>query len=237
MVQSGLSEKTVILVIKASEEVDFDTTPSGLIALNEAEVSEGIIQAILASTIGGGEVQVNDNQENSAINDEFPEISIVPAEIQPEVGKDYFTRYNFYYEKGEHPTTNYSRGTMVPINTKVILKEKKRNTLHLEINGETVKIENVKDYSRKSIDEIASKLLSENPIPIEKLGNKAVQHIITGQLKLGMTKEQVLMTRGYPPAHETHDTNSDRWVYWSSRFVKRTLLFEDGRLTEGRGID
>lgn len=45
------------------------------------------------------------------------------------------------------------------------------------------------------------------------------------------------MTRGCPPAHETSSTEADRWVYWGSRFIKEvTILFTDGRLTEGRGI-
>jgi hypothetical protein len=51
-----------------------------------------------------------------------------------------------------------------------------------------------------------------------------------------MTKEQVLMARGYPPAHETPSLDLDTWKYWSSRFVTQTIAFERGILAAGRGI-
>jgi hypothetical protein len=45
------------------------------------------------------------------------------------------------------------------------------------------------------------------------------------------------MARGYPRAHETPSIEGDRWVYWSSRFVKQTSIFTDRRLSEGRGLN
>ena len=56
------------------------------------------------------------------------------------------------------------------------------------------------------------------------------------QLRKGMTREIAIMARGYPPAHETSSLESDRWVYWSSRFVKLTVVFSNGRLSDGRGL-
>jgi len=45
------------------------------------------------------------------------------------------------------------------------------------------------------------------------------------------------MTRGYPPRHKTPSLDGDTWVYWSSRFVHRTLVFQDGLLARGRSIN
>jgi hypothetical protein len=51
-----------------------------------------------------------------------------------------------------------------------------------------------------------------------------------------MTKEQVLMTRGYPPRHRTPSLEGNRWVYWSSRVVQLTVVFDGDVLIEGRGL-
>jgi hypothetical protein len=102
----------------------------------------------------------------------------------------------------------------------------------LEIEKEVVKIVNVKDYSKKTIDEIASRYLAETPIPIDNLGKDVALQVVSGQVEIGMTKEQVLMARGYPPAHRTPNIELNRWVYWSSRFGKRAFIFENGRLKE-----
>ena len=71
---------------------------------------------------------------------------------------------------------------------------------------------------------------------VEKLSPEIAGSIRSGQPLRGMTKEQVLMARGYPPGHETPSLDGDRWTYWSSRLVKHTLVFTDGRLSEGRGL-
>jgi hypothetical protein len=60
--------------------------------------------------------------------------------------------------------------------------------------------------------------------------------IKNGVLKLGMTKEQVLMARGYPPGHKTPSVEADAWTYWSSRFINATLVFNQGVLVYGRGL-
>ena len=84
--------------------------------------------------------------------------------------------------------------------------------------------------------EVARLIFAIEQTPLEEFSDELAAEIRAGTLRKGMTKEQVLMTRGYPPAHETPSVESDRWVYWSSRFVKLTLVFSNGRLIEGRGI-
>lgn len=161
---------------------------------------------------------------------------IQPAYVEVKQGKEYYTRYNFMYEKGRHVTTNYWRGELVPINTKVTLVSIGSKKMVLDIDGQEVAIVNVKKHSKKDMGEIASKLLSPKQIPISKVSSDFRDDLESGVLRIGMTKEEVLMTRGYPPAHKTPSTKSTRWTYWSSKFIQRTLVFKDGKLVEGRGI-
>ena len=87
------------------------------------------------------------------------------------MGKDYFTRYTLREEKNEHSTTNYARGSVVPINTPVKLISMSGNKLTLKRldTGQEIKVENEPKYTKKTIAEIASLMLAAEKTPLEKL--------------------------------------------------------------------
>jgi hypothetical protein len=162
-------------------------------------------------------------------------LPLVALSATPEIGKTYFTQYNFKVENERHLTTNYWRGELIPLNSEVVLEVLSGNEMVIAIDGRRIRFENVRKFTLRNIEEIAEELLSPKKVDIP--GNSEQRDDIeSGTLALGMTKEQVLMTRGYPPRHKTASTKASRWVYWSSRFVQLTLVFREGVLVEGRGL-
>lgn len=244
MQKAGLSEDTILAAMqKEKDKAEYDTGTDALIELKGAGVSEKVIQAMIklqspavdaapAASSGSGAAAPG----TGPFWQEFP--SIAPAKIEAVVGKDYFTRFTFREEKNEHSTTNYSRGSLVPINTPVKLVSMSGNklTLRRADTGQEIKVENEPKYTKRTIAEIASIMLAAEKTPLEKLPEEVAAAVRNGEMRKGMTKEIVLMARGFPPAHETPSTDNDRWVYWSSRFVKLTVVFNGGRLSEGRGL-
>ena len=103
-------------------------------------------------------------------------------------------------------------------------------------SGETVTVALAQKTTLRPLEEVATELLSDRKIPLSKLGKDLARAVSQGTLRLGMTKEQVIMTRGYPPRHKTPSIENDQWIYWSSRFVQLTLVFQDGVLARGRGL-
>lgn len=162
----------------------------------------------------------------------------IKSDPAPAEGKEYYMRHNIMYEKDEWVPTNYWRGTLVPVNTKVKLASLGPKTFIIEIldGGARVRIEN-NNYSKRSMAEVAKNMLAPNPVPVEKYGKKFLGDIKAGVPRLGMTKEQVIITRGYPPGHKTPSLDGSRWVYWSSRYVTYTFAFTGDVLTEGRGLN
>lgn len=236
MHKGGLGDETIIAAIKP-DTASFDTSPDALIALKSAGISDAIIRKMLApGSEATAAAPVAAPAKPSVFFDPMP--SIAPPLINPVSGQQYFTRYSFHEEKDEYLTTNYSRGNLVPINTAVTLLGLTDDTLRLRLidSGRVITVKNVGKYSRKSLAEIARFLLAAEKTPLEKLPPAVAAAVAQGEMHKGMTKELVLMTRGYPPGHETPSLDADRWVYWTSRFVKLTLLFSDGRLVEGRGL-
>lgn len=243
--EAGLDDETIILKMQ-QEPAEYDLSTDGLIDLKEAGISNEIIQAALkldagepvssssssSSGTGAGAVK----GQGGFASQEFP--SVMAPEANPEIGKRYFTRVTFFHEGGKHIATNYSRGAVVPINTEVeyVKSKKKFFEIALVDTGETITMVNVPEYTNETTASLPSRYLSEQKTQLEKLPEDVVTAVETGELRLGMTKELALMTRGFPPAHVTPNTKMDRWTYWSSRFVQLTVVFRNDRLVEGRGL-
>lgn len=239
LVRSGLSEETIRLTVDSTAEANFDTSADALVALSEARVPESVIQAMIKRAAGAGPQAAAAPAARAAVAPtlETKRVAVLPPAITPVVGESYFTRYNFWHERNAHVTTNYSRGFFVQINTRVKLTYLAQGTMRLELpSGESVDIKLIPEFTQRPLADIASELLGTDPVPIEKLGDELAGSIGSGEIRLGMTKEQVLMTRGYPPRHRTPRLEADNWVYWSSRFVTLTLVFQNDVLILGRGI-
>ena len=256
MKQAEFSDDTILMTI-AKEPANFDTSPDGLVELKKAGVSETIIQRLFnqggnVSALPAPSVQelppaplpkteepvpAPAPQRPNYFGQEFPSIS--PPFVNPVAGQDYYTRSTLHFEDGEYAGTNYARGSVVPINTKVRIDAIRSNaiTLHRADTGDKLEVKNVEKYTRKSTVDLARLLFSAEPTPLDRLPPDLAGSIRQGEMRKGMTKEQVLLARGYPPAHETPSSDADRWVYWSSRFVKQTVVFANGRLVEARGVD
>lgn len=165
----------------------------------------------------------------------------IEKEAAPVVGEQYYMRHCLRYEEGkEWETTNYwtDSSIFVPINSKVTLNSLGSRSMQIKIekSGQVLTIENVQKYSQREMAEIAKNMLTRTPVPIEKFDEKAAKNIRNGILTLGMTKEQVVMTRGYPPGHKTPSLEIDSWTYWNNRFGTHLLVFQDGVLAKGRGL-
>lgn len=161
---------------------------------------------------------------------------IQPAAITPEAGQTYFTRYNFWVEKEKSAATNYARGELIPFNTQATLESVGKKKIVLNVDGRKLTIVNVRKHTQRDSAEIAAELLSPGKLSLGGIPTERRNDMESGILRLGMDKEQALITRGYPPRHKTPSTKANAWVYWSSRFVQQTVVFEDGKLTRGRGL-
>jgi hypothetical protein len=239
MAKAGLNDATIILSIN-KEPGEYDTSPDGLIELKKAGVSDAVIEKMAAghreAAVAEPAAASGDLGGPSFTTEVFP--IIAPPFVQPVAGRDYFLRCTIRVERGNYSMTNYARGDIVPVNTPVrlIAARGEKLTLKRLDNGQDITIENVPKFTVKPVDGVARIMLSAEKTPLEKLPPDLAASIRSGEMRRGMNKEQALMARGYPPAHETPSVEGDRWVYWSSRFVKQTVVFENDRLTQGRMI-
>ena len=137
-------------------------------------------------------------------------------------GQEMYTKVGFHYEKGRHLTTNYQVGNYVTAGTKVIVHSVKGKTVVLAINGQIINIVNVAKFSQLTQDGVVERYLSTKP----------VAKIATKSIAIGMNKEQLLKSIGYPPAHVTASTALNHWVYWKNRFDRVKVIFVNDKVSE-----
>ena len=155
------------------------------------------------------------------------------ASFAADDGQVYFIQHSFYAYKNKYVTTNYHVGTLIPINTRAIITDMGGKSMEIELPGldnMEIEISNVEKHTHKSMKEIKDRLFGTSEVDLKKFSKDTQEAIKSGQLKVGMTKAEVLLAYGYPPAHATPSTDDNQWTYWKNRWNRIVLDFKDDKL-------
>lgn len=158
--------------------------------------------------------------------------STLPIGIK--AGNIYYTQVSLQYEKGRHLTTNYRKGVLVPINTQVQLQEITSDDIMLEIFPAHTKlrIENVEKHTGDSTPQAFAKLFALNRVDLARFSASERENILAGRVAKGMQKKAVIAAIGYPPITETPSLDGNEWTYWSSRFNRFIVKFQNGSVAQ-----
>ncbi|UCE58710.1 MAG: hypothetical protein JSU63_14855 [Phycisphaerales bacterium] len=147
-----------------------------------------------------------------------------------------YTAYNLWYEKPQRMyAINYRRGTMIPAGTEVTAVRVRESARRPKISFATLPTQSEytiyfrpKFFPGVTLQDLKDRLFTAKPLEERTAGLKPseIKAIQRGSLVEGMCREAVLMTRGYPPSHETHSLDSNTWLYWENRFVKEAVRFD-----------
>src|SRR2546428_8442191 len=168
------------------------------------------------------------------------------------------TRYlccNMRYEKPEVSDANYLKGALIPFGTRVQILEVGRRSVKFQPAGHPP-ITLVLKYGDKvlTMDQYLDRLfLAEDPHgKLVRARDDAAQRkparkgerarspegssdrvgklIEQGVVDVGMTRDQVLMALGYPPAHRTPALDAPVWTYWQNRWATMQVYFDGDRV-------
>lgn len=154
-------------------------------------------------------------------------------EPTPNMQGNLYSQVNMWEEKGRIIATNYQRGRLIPVNSLVTINGYSSKSIFFTVNGESSQLEilNVEDHTRVSIEQLTSKLFAKSKVNLSnfsKIGREAIEY---GNVVDGMTKSEVLVSRGFPPAHVTPNLESNLWKYWQNRFVTRNVEFRNNKVS------
>jgi hypothetical protein len=155
-----------------------------------------------------------------------------------------YAQHSFYAEKGVHVTTNYAAGACYPVNHEFVLdkinrrifgKANKMKVTNAENPNDIIEIQNVIKHTKKSMEDIRDRMFGPQKVELSKYSPAVRQAINNCHVIISMTREEVLLARGYPPAHANPSLDADDWTYWRKHFSKSVIHFQNGRVTSMRG--
>ena len=161
------------------------------------------------------------------------------------VDKIYYTGVNIWYEKpNKIPSTNYHKGTKLPIGTKVkIVGFGNRKIQFIPVDtSQTFTIVQHKKHTRITLKELFDRYFSKKSALaaggcFHDFTENEKENIKNGSIALCMSKVAVIMAYGYPPSHKTSLLSNNVWYYWRSRFQQVIVHFKDNKLYKIERID
>lgn len=156
-----------------------------------------------------------------------------PEVASPLNGTTRFLCCNLYYEKPKINDTAYQVGTRIPFGTRVHIEHVRRDSVEFTPEGHpTITLVYKEGAKAVPFESYLDRLLVEKDPrgALRKVPAKRLDAIEKGRLEQGMTKEQVLMARGIPPAHRTPSLESPTWTYWQNRWDTIAVYFSGDRV-------
>jgi len=149
------------------------------------------------------------------------------------VGNSYYTQVDMKYEKAYFLTTNYRRGTSIPVNTKVQVLGISSKVIELQVDSFTKPflIKNAQKHTGDDIYQTFDKLLSTKKLNLRNYNSLERKYIKSGTVAKGMRKKAVIAAIGYPPMTKTMSLDVNGWVYWSGRYNTFRVKFKNGKVS------
>jgi hypothetical protein len=130
---------------------------------------------------------------------------------------------------------NYQQAGLIPVCSAVTLLERnqKRLAFRVESTGKRYEYYYHKVIYEPFGDHLTRYFGTACPrATLDKLPEVDRRGIKKGQALIGMSKQGVVFAMGYPPSHVTPTLEADRWTYWTNRFNKVAILFDEtGRVS------
>ena len=145
-----------------------------------------------------------------------------------------YTCCNLHYSDTWISDSNYAELPFIPAGAPAKVTGYGRYRIHLEIDGKAMQYG--QDYNRgEPLATLAERIVvATDPRPKIQAAPAAVRHAIEkGRVTPGMTKEQVLVSLGYPLTSHTPSLDAPAWSYWLSSFAQYDLSWDQaGRVKE-----
>jgi hypothetical protein len=163
----------------------------------------------------------------------------------------YYTQINMWYQnkttqtnpssdglthaEGEYAeytiySTNYKSGTLLPLNSEVKITYLDRNLIFFEHNNKIYALKRTGHSKHISLEGIFKRTFSKEKVSVEKYDASTQHNILNGEVKQDMSKDAIILSRGYPPEHRTRSLESNTWYYWSTTHNKAEFSFSDNKL-------
>jgi len=138
-----------------------------------------------------------------------------------------YTCCNLHYEGDWISDANWSSQPMIPAGASIQVVEYGRYRIMAEVDGRKMRFG--LDYGRAQPLEAWAQKLVVREDPRQKIARWPApvrEAVRAGKVAIGMNKEEVIVSLGYPPAHETPSLEKPQWKYWHTSFGSYLVVWD-----------
>ena len=121
--------------------------------------------------------------------------------------------------------TNYKMGSLIPINSHVKIISANKKVIVFEYDNVKKTYYIMKRHTKVDTTVTIDRIFSKSPANLSQYSSKMQMDIRTATITKGMSKKQVLLTRGYPPFHATSSLMNNTWKYWNTKRGIKEIYF------------
>jgi hypothetical protein len=167
------------------------------------------------------------------------------AKVSPDLlrqwqSKTLYTCCNIHYERDEVVDANYYVGANLGFGSPAVVQGMARDSVTFTSGATKLTLLHRYGTQQESFEQYLNKVLVETDphARFQTFPPKVQEAINSARVERNMTREQVLMSLGYPPTHRTASLEQPTWTYWYNRWVTYTVTFDDkGRVSDIAGTN
>ena len=150
-----------------------------------------------------------------------------------------YTCCNLHHDKGRISDVNWTHAPMIAAGAPIQVTSYGNNEANVLIDGNPYVLAHEYGRKQESVEQFVAKIVSKTnprakiaswPQPVRDAVNK-------GTVVNGMTREQVIVSIGYPATHRTPSLDATTWHHWQSRAGRFEIYWgADGKVEGSNGI-
>lgn len=162
--------------------------------------------------------------------------SVIPEEVLqiPEFSPVYTSCNLWYNEDGVIRSENIQQGTILPFGSEVEFLESNAEEIRFRriSDGKKFCIQYDKGYHLLPVEEFIKRIFVLRNEKDLVLGIRPIvrEKIKRGIVEKGMTRQEVLLAFGPPPAARTPSETADTWTFWVEEGLTRKIVFFNNRV-------
>lgn len=150
-----------------------------------------------------------------------------------------YTCCNLHFDKERISDANWTHAAMISAGAPIRVLAYGTNEANVEIDGKPFVIAHEYGRKQENVEQFVKKLVvPANPqAKIAKWPEPARTAVARGTVVSGMTREQVIVSVGYPPTHRTPALDAPVWNHWQSRAGRFEIYWgADGKVERTNGL-
>jgi hypothetical protein len=150
-----------------------------------------------------------------------------------------YTCCNLHFDKDRISDVNWTHAPMILAGAPIRVLSYGTNEANVEIDGKPFVLAHEYGRKQETLEQFVRKIVvPTNPAQKIAAWPEPVRNAVrAGTVVNGMTREQVIVSVGYPPPHRTPSLDAPVWNHWQSRAGRFEVYWgADGRVERTNGI-